>query len=134
MPSLLDMPAEIRNEIYQYALTDTAGLRVRSQATRNRCKKKPVMHINDLDTGVVNEDQPLPINQMMYVCKLLRKETAGLEVQYNDVTFTSTSSTNTGAMWGFTQFIERCTPTRLAWLRKVILDEGAELATAHVLG
>lgn len=68
-------------------------------------------------------DKKYAINELQYVCKKLREETAGIEIKYNDITFVSTSAKTLGAMWGFQNFTQRCAPSKLSWLTRVILKE-----------
>jgi len=114
--ALLELPAEIRNLIYAFALTAPSGLRVRWQASTHRRRKKPVM----LDASTSH-----PINQLQYASKQLRRETAGLEIQYNLVTFGAFASRHESALKGLFVFAGRCTPKTLQWLSHVEVREPA---------
>jgi hypothetical protein len=75
--TLLELPAELRNRIYEYALTDVSsiGLRFRAYLIINDAICKPAL----LDA---NGEQ---FNALKYVCRQLRAETDGLDLAYNVV-------------------------------------------------
>lgn len=58
---LLDIPAELRNLVYDYVLTVPEGLKIRWQAGVNRKQKKPVAMVDSED-----ERGRIPINQLQY--------------------------------------------------------------------
>lgn len=73
-----NLPAELRNDIYKYYLSEEKGIKL--VYGRDCQTEKPVTVSND-DTNKA------PISQLQYVCLQLRKEAAGLEVKYNNVEF-----------------------------------------------
>ncbi|EDU44560.1 conserved hypothetical protein [Pyrenophora tritici-repentis Pt-1C-BFP] len=77
---LLELPGEIRNRVYGFVLSAPNGLTVRCEA----------------DT--------YQVNQLQYFCWQLRKETAGLEIQYNQVHFVDYPKMRGNAMIGFFVF------------------------------
>jgi len=115
--ALLDLPAELRNWIYRYALTALEGVTVAWRAGSNRRKKKPVM-VLDKEDGTSHAG----INMLQFVNRQLRQETAGLEIQYNRVTFTSYPRPQGDAMLGLYIFVGSCAPTRTLWLTHVVLE------------
>ncbi|KAF2029961.1 hypothetical protein EK21DRAFT_32641, partial [Setomelanomma holmii] len=77
---LMELPAEIRNQAHEYALAFPYGIKVRWNTGMKRRNKKPVMMVN------ADDDHDIyPANQLQYVNQKLRKETAGLEIQFNRV-------------------------------------------------
>ncbi|KAG9377667.1 hypothetical protein A1F94_012070 [Pyrenophora tritici-repentis] len=94
---LLELPGEIRNRVYGFVLSAPNGLTVRCEA----------------DT--------YQVNQLQYFCWQLRKETAGLEIQYNQVHFVDYPKMRGNAMIGFFVFAGGCKPKKLAWLTRVEL-------------
>jgi hypothetical protein len=73
--TLLQLPAELRNRIYEYALTDpsSTGLRFKAFLIVNDTICKPLL----LGT---NGEQ---FNALKHVCRQLRAETDGLDLAYN---------------------------------------------------
>ncbi len=104
---LLRLPGEIRNRIYEYALTSPKKLYF--SATDEALKLRPAM---SLWSGVSPE-----FNQLKYTCYQLYKETAGVEVQFNTVVFKSRSPGKT-----FSNFLGICAPKKLSVLTKSWLD------------
>ncbi|PSN61507.1 hypothetical protein BS50DRAFT_680913 [Corynespora cassiicola Philippines] len=96
----LDLPGEIRNRIYEYALASDSGqldyritLHLRFQ-DYNRLKETAVAKKENL---IMRKRSIIPapmhgkieFNRLEYVCKQLHKETAGIELKYNEVVFTT---------------------------------------------
>jgi hypothetical protein len=112
-PSLLDLPAELCNEIYGLVLTAPYGLRVRRAPGASRNMQKPVMSENG------GSEQS--INQLKYVNRQLHAETAGLEIRFNTITFNTQKPR--AATRRFFQFTLKCAPNKLKWLRNVVIHE-----------
>jgi hypothetical protein len=67
-----------------------------------------------------------PINQLQYVNRELRKETAGLEIQYNRVTFATERLTRGGRATTLAlRFAGMCAPNKRSWLTHVVLEDSA---------
>jgi len=73
----LDLPAELRYDIYRLALTNKTPLFAELNWPRGRVLLSA--------SGSVNIDPTQEFNQLKYVCHQLNKETAGLELKYNDL-------------------------------------------------
>jgi hypothetical protein len=115
--SFLALPTELRNLVYSYTLTTPNGAKVRWKAGKNRRQKKPIMFING------HNSTSYPINQLLYVNRQLRMETAGLEIQFNCVTFSTFPSVGASPIKSLLVFSGRCTPKRLQWLTHVKIQE-----------
>ncbi len=117
---LLLLPAEIRNHIYELVLTSGKAL-LYEEATDHR---KP-RFIVEQDLPNLNE-----LNQIKYVCHQLYKETAGIEIKFNEVIFEGGTD---GIIIGlneedayhatevFSDFLSGCSPTKATWFSSVIL-------------
>jgi hypothetical protein len=72
---------------------------------------------------VLSEDEAnaSPLNQLKYVNKQLYHETAGLEIKFNRVVldFYNIESTTNRLL----KFVNFCTPNRLSWLSKVVIEQ-----------
>ncbi|KAI8936733.1 hypothetical protein NX059_007120 [Plenodomus lindquistii] len=118
--TLLTLPGEIRNRIYQYALAEPLGLFARiSQHSRDTkmilCKHAP--------TGPSQSDKTEP-NQIKYVCKQLYKETADIELQMNTLTFGSMSRSHSfrrSPVQQLDNFAVVCDKSRFAWIKRIRL-------------
>jgi hypothetical protein len=126
--SFLGLPAEIRNAIYELALTAPGDLTVHWEAvsTSPRSRKKPVMMASGTSSS---ESQP--INSLRYVNRQQYKETAGLEIKFNRVVFEDPEPKK--ATERFLDFISQATPARLTWLKAMALEEKAARNEAEKL-
>jgi hypothetical protein len=75
--TLLGSPAELRNRIYEYVLTDpsSTGLRCRAFLIIDDMICKPLLLGSD----------GRPFNALKDVCRQLRAETDGLDLAYNSI-------------------------------------------------
>lgn len=124
---LLNLPPELRNIIIEHALTSST----RALQFNASSKQKPIF-----------EDAPThEFNQLKYVCKQLYTETAGLEIKYNALRFELPEDDayalariqnyiDSGfdkdlfahiRTTSFPPFLYTCAPSRLPWLREVII-------------
>jgi hypothetical protein len=137
---LLRLPGEIRNKILQFALTSAAPLHHRQpKATQS---KQVASHHHRLIEGRHFEylaDGAHPeFNKIKLVNKQLHSETAGLEVQYNAITFSPqfvlpfrpntvarhNRYSKSAEQWLF-DFVAPMKASKLAWLSMVIIDSKA---------
>jgi hypothetical protein len=108
---LLDLPRELRDEIYRYALTYGEGVRV---------TKKMKLYSAKLKLGAKGQGGVTPVeaNAIEYTCHQIYAETRGLTMRFND-TFTLKGCH--GDDYGFWKFLEfawkmgttRCAPKRI---------------------
>jgi hypothetical protein len=82
--SLLKLPGEILNLIYEFSLTSVDGLVYRTLNTRESHKK---IHLVDATLHCPDVHNPAEFNQMKYVSKKFYEETNHLELNYNTVIF-----------------------------------------------
>ena len=76
--NLLTLSGELRNLIYEYALTYSNALYVVDNPTEPT--SKPTFHALGLQGAESSE-----LKQLQYVSRQLRKETEGLELKYNSI-------------------------------------------------
>jgi hypothetical protein len=104
--TLLILLAEIRNRINSYAFTFLSGLLLKWTAGASRRNKKPIIVLPS------REGEKNSANQLKFANKQLYRETAGLELQFNTVTFEDYNTESTSLhLFKFARF---CTPIRLA--------------------
>ncbi|KAF2478368.1 uncharacterized protein BDR25DRAFT_188913, partial [Lindgomyces ingoldianus] len=89
--ALLQLPGEIRNKIYEFALYEPAGIQYRYWT--NRTHKKPIFFV-DQKTST----EPQEFNQLKYVCGKLHTETAGIEIKFNNLIFLQQATWQNDAM------------------------------------
>jgi len=82
---LLRLTAELRNTIYELTLTAPRSLHHRKP---DAVGKKPCLYLHDVPG---DNENPIEYNQLKYVNKQLYAETAGLELKFNDITFSEGS-------------------------------------------
>ncbi|KAF2121035.1 hypothetical protein BDV96DRAFT_595417 [Lophiotrema nucula] len=132
--AFLLLPSEIRNEIYRLALTHTSPLIFRQQ----RIEKfwKPTLLIREPDAEMIfrsrpddartsrPESSPMPVNelnQLKYTCRQLYKETAGLELRFNTVSFSLFHDVDMDPAERLVAFWKTLSPTRNLWLRTIVI-------------
>ncbi|KAH7064397.1 hypothetical protein BKA63DRAFT_572304 [Paraphoma chrysanthemicola] len=120
------LPRELRDIIYEYALTENGGLAVDmwddfSHALVFRAAKE----------NGTREDS----NQLRLVCRQLHSETNSLGLHYNDITLKD--ARHGRDVWAYAQFarlVKSVAPTQLAAITRIILlDYFAELVDTRVL-
>lgn len=79
-----------------------------------------------------NDVAQIPINALQLVNHQLRAETAGLEIQHNRIHFTRFPRKKKTSIDGLSLFVDRCTPSRLSWLRHVLLDPETDYSKAYM--
>ncbi|KAF2661753.1 hypothetical protein K491DRAFT_773726 [Lophiostoma macrostomum CBS 122681] len=127
----LAIPGEIRNHIYKFALTSPNGLYC--NRTIDVQSRKPVLYIleNEAspDTAASKHDisNVLEYNQLKYVNKLLYKEAAGLELQYNVVTFLRNNDVEPNPIGQFLDFARACNPAKLEWPMRIVLSTAGHI-------
>ncbi|KAF2244828.1 hypothetical protein BU26DRAFT_568823 [Trematosphaeria pertusa] len=82
VPRLLQLPAELRNHIYEYVLTAPDGL----QYERRKIWAEPPKTFLCLPKFA---SEAIEFNQLKYVNRQLYNETAGLELKFNPIAFPS---------------------------------------------
>ncbi|KAF2730122.1 hypothetical protein EJ04DRAFT_568017 [Polyplosphaeria fusca] len=146
---LLELPAEIRNQVCQYVLTRRFPLvffegRCSEQAwNRPALKRDPVLFEDSSSTNLLRKRYVIGrfyspfMNNLKFVCKKLFAETAGLELQYNDIVFITgyeRTRSRRPSYWmkpiytdvyhSFMTFSRICTPSKFQCMQKVILNGG----------
>ncbi|KAH4068847.1 hypothetical protein HBH98_077440 [Parastagonospora nodorum] len=111
-PLLLALPAEIRNLIYEFALTRDE-VRVHWVTGTTRLRLKPELR--------VSSNPKASINQLKFVSRQLYQETAGTELKYNRVVFDDSSPS--ASTKRFFRFVTSCSAPKLQWLRQVVIEE-----------
>jgi len=81
---LLCLPAELRNTIYELALTHTKPLHYRKPEGD---EDKSYLYLPEAPSQQMHDEKPVEYNQLKYVNKQLWAETAGLELKFNDIAF-----------------------------------------------
>lgn len=123
---LFNLFPELRNKIYEYALmSDNPLLCVMSPITYPNRKPKIIppeseVHGISLQAAVIRPS----FNQLQFVNRQLRHETAGLEIKFNPIRFPRTvldGGTSQIPMQGLLAFRAACSTTKFLWLTDVRL-------------
>ncbi|KAF2877754.1 hypothetical protein BDV95DRAFT_588790 [Massariosphaeria phaeospora] len=130
-PSLLTLPGEIRNRIYEFALHNPEGLthttqivKIREpQSGKKKALIKPLFHafIHPLSPGADNRPA-VEYNQLKYVCRQLYAETAGLELKLNAWVVPGKYDRRVSPEAMLVRFTRSCAPQRLTWLTNISLS------------
>lgn len=126
--SFLELPGELRNAIYSYALREPAGLRFRQddygvgrlEITSLAVPSTPTVYFATCKTeNIVKREIAKAAlgaaNQLQYVNHELRKETRGLGIRCNDLSFDK--------LRDLLSFISICPNTETQYLRKLRLQD-----------
>jgi hypothetical protein len=113
---LLRLPRELRDVVYQYALSEDGGL---VADIIDDCGQP--LQLRAKHTG--NNEQES--NQLRLTCRQLYAETSGLGIQYNDITFIDTTKRGrTSAYQHFTRFIDIISHAHLNKVKRAIILDG----------
>ncbi|KAH7081376.1 hypothetical protein BKA63DRAFT_207177 [Paraphoma chrysanthemicola] len=136
---LLRLPAEIRNEIVEFALTSSRPLHHRQPRTLFSPVRLKASHchifVEEKDMHGARHERSL-FNKLKLVCRQLHAETAGLEIRFNSIVFAPQPVTpfysnphlpasqgkylKAAEQWLF-DFVAHITHKRLHWLSTVII-------------
>ncbi|KAF1848609.1 uncharacterized protein K460DRAFT_403891 [Cucurbitaria berberidis CBS 394.84] len=138
---LLRLCGEIRNRIFEYALTSSTPLHhsLDTQTPRFAVTMVPVPQflLNISQHPILIEENVLrdlnlrqhpEFNQLKYVNKQLYAETAGLEIQYNTILFSPQMMPHQSALHQktaeqcFLYFLAPMEASKMSWLTTVIID------------
>jgi hypothetical protein len=110
---LLDLPAELRNRIYEYALTDStsAGLEYKELSGDSDTQKS--CYVITLNKK--------PFNILKNACRQLRAETTGLELAYNVLIFAQKHITAPQPTRLFDRFLDHASDADSAKLTAITL-------------
>ncbi|KAH7091496.1 hypothetical protein FB567DRAFT_617133 [Paraphoma chrysanthemicola] len=112
---LFELPRELRDMIYVYALSSESGL------FKDNTWPSP---LNELDGHLYVTDglNKRRSNPLKLVCKQLRAETTGLELSLNALTFTGDKARSGATL--FRDFMtSECSPTHKSHMREVIITD-----------
>jgi hypothetical protein len=119
---LLKLPGELRNRIYQLALTTSKVIFLDPS--------NPTRFLDaDIDIMMAHEDRR-EVNLLKYTCRQLYKETTGIEIQFKRVEFSGYRQSllkragpirSPGPARAFYDFLSNCTATKAKCLREVTL-------------
>lgn len=120
----LRLPGELRNLVYAYALSEPAGLEFRydSQGIARlyhfgAAKPSPEISSTITDEGLEahgGESEMSDANQLQYISRDIRRETRGIGIRYNRLTFDN--------LVNFMAFLETCPSTHTKHIRHITID------------
>jgi hypothetical protein len=111
VPFLCLLPGEIRNQIYELVLSVDDELTVGHAKDVEDGLDDTMLGVLATKIVVYNSEKRREWNQMKYVCKKMREETAGIELQFNTVRF---------ADWDtWVEFHDAATSNKLQWLSHI---------------
>ncbi|KAF1939882.1 hypothetical protein EJ02DRAFT_436064 [Clathrospora elynae] len=114
------LPRELRDMIYKYALTEDGGL----VATTMNKSNSPV-RFRAVGTSEYKEQES---NQLRYVCRHLYRETNGLGIHFNDLTFVTTwQYGRVTAYENFNRFVLECATKKLQQVKRAVIIDTATL-------
>ncbi|CAI9633359.1 hypothetical protein GT037_008913 [Alternaria burnsii] len=126
-PFLRLLPAEIRNAIYELALTAPEPLRCFDPVVwddYNPNKKRHYLYFRVTSTNSLDEPafdvDPVEYNQFKYVSKELHAETVGLELKYNDIMFrVSKKSENATSFLLLNRWLSTIPVAKRSWIKTI---------------
>lgn len=113
---LLDLPAELRNQIFKYTLTCLEGLHVRSLADPGKplAPRHILVASSENHRDVLHEHSEF--NQLKFVNKQLHFETAHMELEYNGISSVLDFKDDKGPGSQFLAWIRTIPPPLRSWL------------------
>jgi hypothetical protein len=150
---LLSLPAELRNQIYEYALVEPRSLFLVNDAHGvghlclhtqqakeyyDQTKTLPswwgprdVHNNNGLGTmAIVGLEKSIIANQLQFVCRQLRLETKGLSLRLNTITMIGNEMQGQGVYKMFLNFTKTISASQHKHLRTIILRDGKDIEFA----
>jgi hypothetical protein len=134
---LLRLPGELRNRIYEFALTtgpdnplNLAEPSVRYEDGQLR-RRKAYSSTKSRSDSLDNE-----FNQLKYASRQLYTETAGLELQSSCIRFSGQvvrGTLESGPAATFVSFLRTCSPSKSSWITRVHLQIGGNAKLLHTL-
>lgn len=134
-----NLPGEVRSQIYEYVLTSSSRLRYFDNTGTSR--PKPIFYESkgcfdsggEFDESATQHGSTLPIsppefNQLKYVNRQLYKETAGLELKYNELDFVAPVGSVEPCGRQLINFMTYLKPSMHAWLTTVTVGQPVDIA------
>lgn len=124
---LLQLPRELRDIIYEYALTEEGGLVAEAgsflvYSTRVSRGLRVMVLSTRFRAANNNGGTARESNQLRYVCRQLHAETSTLSLRYNDVEFSVSEGQGYLTAYDlFDNFHQSCAPTHLARIRHITI-------------
>lgn len=116
--ALLNLPDELRNNIYARVLTIMPSSPIEITFPRNEYGPS----VNRKHLRPLRSFSTLPeFNQLKYVCRELYNDTAALELKYNDLAFSQVARAELEPDRQLLEFTRLCSLTKFAWLTTVEL-------------
>jgi hypothetical protein len=132
---LLLLPLEVRNHIFQYALTSQAPLRyqppVRATFEYRFPTAWPAILYEAKRTWTSTLSPRSAFSQLKYVCKQLYAEMAGLEVKFNLIVFAPVYWTGKSAEEWFLEFVQTMAPSKIAWISTAVIESDARCLSSN---
>ncbi|KAF2244814.1 hypothetical protein BU26DRAFT_579547 [Trematosphaeria pertusa] len=128
---LLQLPPELRNRIYEYALSTGPWPLYCSCVGTTAALKKPIhkaiFHLEPPPWPRSFEHDPITeLNQLKYVCRQLRVEAAGLELKINkEIKISRTDRDARSPIWDLLVLFRQYPVAQLMWLSKIIIADEA---------
>ncbi|KAF2823018.1 hypothetical protein CC86DRAFT_75168 [Ophiobolus disseminans] len=112
------LPAELRNRIFEYALTAPEDLRYCMPVEG---ASKPTFRVSATETDEAVTSHPF--NQLKFVSRQFYAETAGIEIRLNTISFALQNGSAMSPAEHLTEFLQSMSPKARSWLRKVIVRD-----------
>jgi hypothetical protein len=110
-PPFFRLPGELRNRVYEYALTTDKTLRFIGENSGEKPK------LLEPDSRHTNGEY----NQLKYTCRKLYQETAGLEAKFNKIEIVSRRFPKAEPARLFRIFLTTSAPEKAAWFTNVTM-------------
>jgi hypothetical protein len=130
---LLELPAELRNTICQFALTHSKSLHYYNP---ENVGDRPYLYLRDIPSQQVDDKKPVEYNQLKYVNKQLYAETAGLELKHNDITLSERSERfeHTSPCEVLSDWLSSISHTKRFWIKTIAIRCEWEFNRSKIVG
>lgn len=121
---LFTLPAELRNRIYEYALTATDDIFPQSEPYLNLDTIEDPPHNFQLSHWTQRKPHN-GFNQLRFTCRFLYRETCALELKFNIIRLNLSEIMRIGPAERLPTFLASCCPRKAGWIRTLELNNDA---------
>ncbi|KAH7081377.1 hypothetical protein BKA63DRAFT_487106 [Paraphoma chrysanthemicola] len=132
---LLSLPGELRNRIWEYALTSSVSIHHARTSRITADGQSRISYVLSACSTIATSDPPtqegpagstLEYNNIKYVNRQLYDETANLEMKYNKIQFSQLNAGEASALDQVVGYTARLPRKHVKWLANVILEPHAD--------
>jgi hypothetical protein len=123
MLNLLDLPAELRNRIYELVLDASPDIfQIAWPYRKDECANKSSQGMQ-ARPHVVHIGRAQHFNQLQFVCQQIRRETSDLELKGRSLVFLPSKIKEISTIFGLKKFVSELGDGRIDWVKNIFLHD-----------